>query len=86
MTSALYSIYKIRDRETNETHERESRRQGHQLSIALLEESKSMIWHYVTGGYVHTSSVESFSHDSTERVLTVITRNTVYTFKKVWSQ
>lgn len=80
MFKDTYEIYKIRDRATGEAHERESRRQGHKIKIVALGTGYSMIYEYLEGGYLTTSTVENI--EPNERELEVRTRNTIYTFKK----
>lgn len=80
MLNTIYSIYKIRDKNTNEIHEREVRRQGHKLKVLNLEVGKPMVFEYLEGGHLYTSSVESFKVNWDDSI-TITTRNTIYLFE-----
>lgn len=80
MLNSVYTIYKIRDKHTNEIHEREVRRQGHKLKIIVLKVGYPMMYEYLEGGFMRTSTVEEI--DSSGYELEVTTMNTIYTFKK----
>lgn len=84
MLNVIYKIYKIRDRETGEVHEREIRRQGHRLKILSLDIGMPLVWEYLDGsGVMRTSRVELFSiKTDVNDSLIVTTQNTIYTFKK----
>ncbi|MFS0643803.1 hypothetical protein [Siminovitchia sp. 179-K 8D1 HS] len=78
----VYRYESSRNRETGEPTEREYRRKGHLLTIALLKIDYCMLIEYVDGsGVLRTSAVESI--DETDDLLIVTTLNTIYTFERV---
>lgn len=84
MLGAVYEIHKIRDRYSDKIHEREVRRKGHRVNIFHLEMNQFMYWTYIDGsGITRTSEVKSFSNSADGATLTVTTKNSVYTFKKI---
>lgn len=80
LINGIYSIYKIRDKCTNEVHEREFRRQGHKLKIMRLEVGQPMVFEYVEGGYLTTSLIESFRFNWDDSI-TITTMNSIYRFE-----
>lgn len=80
MLSRVYKIQRIREKHTNEIHEREIRRQGYKLKIVGLEKGKPLVFEYLEGGYLYTSPVVSFRVNWDDSLI-VVTQNTIYFFE-----
>lgn len=77
--SKIFIFDKVRDKSTGEVIERETRRKGQELIVEILEVSKPLLYSYISGGSLYTSTVEDYQFDDRELVIT--TMNSVYTFK-----
>lgn len=76
--NTVFVFEKARNKETGEVLERETRRKGHELVVRLLNVGSPLIYEYLTGGSLYTSTVVEYEFDESE--LVVKTLNSVYTF------
>lgn len=77
--SKIFIFDKARDKSTGEVIEREKRRKGQELIVEILEVGKPLLYSYISGGSLYTSTVVDYQFDDRELVIT--TMNSVYTFK-----